>query len=1582
MRGTPKDGNLRSSELLEARLTGYDGNVRELTYEWTNGLGTYLYVYNSHNMYYINNTDGEIEIYNSKIKSSTNMAGRSYKDTFSGVGYCWASIYGSNTGGSGQSISDNNAYNGTITVKVKDKNGNVIAQDSHTGTVTQSGYWWNQSYKYNGIIDHSLQADMDNVTIGLFEGDKRNVKDLLGESAILHITCVESTVSQGKIVSGENNIKLTTESGDYYITGTKAGTSTDSNGDAQVNLTIKKNTCKFHEKTSGTATTTVYVFKKPTTSTTAYTLTLTGNLDDRCRYFIDGKEGVKQDDGTILFDGLKPNTQYMVEVRAEYKDENKNTKYAYAYVYDTTKPIYTGTVEVYLDGTYDSATHTVSGGTKIDLTEVTDKTNQTNTLFAKAQGSNEFIELAHKSTGTYSNILDTGLYNIYYEADESTIVDSQILTMHQADRTRYLFYNSVTYKVDDTDFSYSTHLTDTKVDVIKDTPTKDGYYFAGWKDEKDGEIYKSNEVLTTDISRPYILTAQWEKGVDVYVNITIDHFAKNNGGHNNEDVKHNVSFDLMSRPVNGTATNQDYSDVFDKPIDILWDGNDNTFSSDTFDATRDYIAETKDLTIYTAKAPVLKNAAKGYEYSVEIAKPQYEIIGLTQTPDENGNITLDVQLRYDPKNANFTFKVELDEESKELVEQHPEYKPSAVHIKVLSWYTKDYVGAKHTLEKDNWHHISQHHDTFVTLNLDKNCEATGSYPVWMYNTDKTEYYHYRIKVVSYILENGREIFTNDVADKKDEQYITTYDRYLATIEANNGDNPSPEKTKLDGAHFNTANNAQKGEVKGIIHINTHTITFEPNGGQFSDGTTENKSVDKLIEAPDLSPYTPTKNGGYTFMGWYLGDESGNVTNETIKQGDNLTKDITVRALWKDPLTIKGTTYVAGYYHLDDNKDELRTIPENERTHHVTVYLQKLLPNGYAETIDSQMMNIGYNDMSMDDVDKPMGSATYEFANVPDDGHTYRVLIQNPNYTDKYQNEPDSINPTTYTDFDKKYYTEEEQNSFIAVFGDTEPTVADVNLFLEFEPTNFKLKYKVDATRINSGFRPSNTEVLVLFNDKGLVNPQEWPVISQMYKDDKLVGNDTKLDASGIGNDSEPVWIHKPDGHTLYDYSVKLKDYTINGTKTQYDANSAPFYVYYNGSARYSATNTNPKNQTQLLTIELRPRRYVVTFNLNFTETDSDHITGMDNYYSGIEDSKRVFTALHLWSYETDFSDAIPKRDGYEFLGWYDKDGNEVTKVEADVAENVTVTAKWRKAVTVTFHANNEDIDYDIFRKYYEYGVSFEDDKKSFSLNENETLDSFYDIPEYEYSTHNKYIFKGWYLDKDNNNDSRPITFNEVYTEDTDVYAHWIVTGTVEKDANDSKITSYGGSYPGYDLIGVQIRQAQNDSVQHYGEVASGLRFVTILSEDVYKQVNALNAQNANGAEYGYALAKTATAEKYCGNTENYEIEYKAENVNGVDTTTSYKYVSNVKCSGVKDHFNSNKYRLYTAVVTFKNKEGDALIEAQAQKLLARSYIRYTDANGLLRTHYNNYTSGSHTFGTYSGCSASYAEAFELINPVG
>ena len=79
-------------------------------------------------MYGINNTDGEIEIYNSdkNVRGSQNMAGRTYDGTFKGTGYAWSAIYGA-------SVSSED-LEGVITVKVYDKNGELLATDSHEGT--------------------------------------------------------------------------------------------------------------------------------------------------------------------------------------------------------------------------------------------------------------------------------------------------------------------------------------------------------------------------------------------------------------------------------------------------------------------------------------------------------------------------------------------------------------------------------------------------------------------------------------------------------------------------------------------------------------------------------------------------------------------------------------------------------------------------------------------------------------------------------------------------------------------------------------------------------------------------------------------------------------------------------------------------------------------------------------------------------------------------------------------------------------------------------------------------------------------------------------------------------------------------------------------------------------------------------------------------------------------------------------------------------------------------------------------------------------------------------------------------------
>ena len=75
-----------------------------------------------------------------------------------------------------------------------------------------------------------------------------------------------------------------------------------------------------------------------------------------------------------------------------------------------------------------------------------------------------------------------------------------------------------------------------------------------------------------------------------------------------------------------------------------------------------------------------------------------------------------------------------------------------------------------------------------------------------------------------------------------------------------------------------------------------------------------------------------------------------------------------------------------------------------------------------------------------------------------------------------------------------------------------------------------------------------------------------------------------------------------------------------------------------------------------------------------------------------------------------------------------------------------------------------------------------------------------------------------------------------------------------------------------------------------------------------------------------------------------------------------------------DHFNASKYRIYSLVVTYDNLSPELIADAIKQPVVARSYIRYTDANGLLRTYYNDYSGTS----TYKGCSTSYSKVKDFI----
>lgn len=348
------------------------------------------------------------------------------------------------------------------------------------------------------------------------------------------------------------------------------------------------------------------------------------------------------------------------------------------------------------------------------------------------------------------------------------------------------------------------------------------------------------------------------------------------------------------------------------------------------------------------------------------------------------------------------------------------------------------------------------------------------------------------------------------------------------------------------------------------------------------------------------------------------------------------------------------------------------------------------------------------------------------------------------------------------------------------------------------------------------------------------------------------------------------------------------------------------------------------------------------------------------------------------------TEKTPVKDGYGFIGWkyettdIDEETTYGELAKDDTVSEITLVAQWAET-KVYFHSNldgkSTEESKDIFRTY-----TYSDSSHKITDGK---IAQFYDIPSVKANTA---VFAGWYYQ-----DGTPMKFSDTFAGETHLFAHWISVESVNKTADDTKETSQN-TYGGFDLFGTQIRNSDGDenypggieSTEAYSN--SGLRFVTSVNESLIEQISNLSDTSL---KYGYVLARTDTAKKFAGNQADYKLEYKDKNVNGVDTTDSYKYISNVDCTSKvggldgkvpSDHFNNeyDTYRIFSLVVTYdKSSTPEKLEKAKSSDVVARSYIRYTDANGLLRTYYNDYTGNSNVFG---GCSTSFKTVYDLMNP--
>ena len=1210
MRGDVDD--LRSSELLEVQVEGYDGNPRELTYKWTSSLGTYLYVYNSHNMYGINNTDGEREIYNSAKKinkknmtGSTSMAGRTYDKTFKEVGFAWASVYGADI--------ETGQLNGTVTVEVFDKSGKSLGTGSYTN-----------------FKDHNLDKDLDNVVIGLFEGDRMDARDLLGQSGVVHITCSASIVSSAVVENGSEyieveKVEVDRNTNEYYVKGIKAGTN-EKSGDAKLSISIKKEYCKFHAYTSGNAEPVVYVFKKPKTSTTTTTLTLVSDIDNRCEYFINGNKGEEQTDGTILFTGLTPNTNYTVEVRAKY-DDNGKTKYVYGYVDDTTKPVYKAAVKTYLDGviTDISAIH----GADVDLylveKSIADKVNVTPEEIAENS-----IELINNGTGTYEATVENGTYYPYHlENGAYHIARSYKLIIQNANAELHLHHYSVNYDTNGGAFKAGEEVAKEiypSMDAVKATsnvPVRDGYVFAGW--EYDGKLISSGAEITSSISAPITLVAKWEKEVNVTINVVIDHEFNIDGGVGvdpNPD-RSDLVVDFLEMKKGEPAfieTGDKLNFTKDKVTDEK--GNEKAYS---------YELKDEHISKYTSNGYTYTGLLETSAFGVAVSKSGYDVESVTKTQDDDGNWTIDINLVCKPDDFDVAFSVEMEKDvPKELY-------PDAVIVKVAYWNE----------DLKEWKIISQQESTGtvtkpgVRVDIDPETgKGYGSYPVWKYDSDK-EAYGYRAVVTGFIYDGSTIIVPTEKDHTKDDNtVVVTYTdgNYTATM----GDIADGKKfsTSLNGAYYNDATNAQQGTLHGVISVEKYDVTFDAQGGTNAEGKDVAKQVYRV---PLLDGYKPTMEN-HNFLGWYKDKEC------TIPAVENelLTADITLYAKWDKILN--GTLIVDGYYTIDDKQVAVNMV---DRAKYALVELEEITSDG-TYNIAGQVVEIVWEEGKH--FSEP---AAYEFKNLDPD-KTYRIDVYLINYIGAYQNS------TTVINGNGDIHDDYNANDFKAVYTAESQWETFVNTYLHFEPASYFQPVEVDTTLIGADLRPKNTLVQIWYKATGTDNA--YQVISQHTVEPFGINVGIGADGMDDGYYGYLVWNSLYEG-SLYNYQAYLDK--VEGKAVS----EWPVSVVYGEPSRYSPLNNAA---TGTLQIKLVPNRYDIIFNANYT----------------VDGKEVVTHDVHTWSYDTAITYVPVREGYVFHGWYSNPEctGEPVTVIDKTVAEHTNLYAKWTERTDLDLAVKHVDKD--------------------------------------------------------------------------------------------------------------------------------------------------------------------------------------------------------------------------------------------------------------------------------------------------
>lgn len=852
------------------------------------------------------------------------------------------------------------------------------------------------------------------------------------------------------------------------------------------------------------------------------------------------------------------------------------------------------------------------------------------------EGDGTYIPLKKTADGTYTaKVEDNGTYVVYSKVGEGEyepVHGHKVIIFNQDGSSECMHY-TVSYDTaggiwaegDDPGTTMG-HLGEEFYATDK-VPTMEGNRFLGWEDQ-DGNRYAPGAAITHSADRQVVLTALWEKTVNVTVNVTIDHNSAVSSGVDHSDTKDTVTLQVMHTDEVG------YNHLVDT-ITLTVDEHGNyTYA---FDAD-------KDITTYTMPAGLatLSDLQKG-AYTVSVTKSHYET-QVTSVTDEEGNIAVSVVLTYVPTYFDMDFDVVVDEW--ESVPQ--ELRPTAVNVKLLLWgYDED--------GELGWHILSQQEgeNPPISVVLDPETgRGTGFYSVWKYwptDDDSNPPYYYRVAVTSYLMADGTLV---PAASEDTVRYMGGVYTGTVTIQpqGNLPDYPAGADTALEGTHYDDTILQQDSRPTVNVAVKPFTVTFDA-----GDGAVNGEAVLRLpnqYRYPDIAGYVAVcREGEHAFDCWL--DENGEPAVNMV--GQLLTGNVTYTARYKENITLIGNVTVDATYELDGETVYIDTI---DRAQVVQVVLQKKVGDVYND-VAAYPVTIVYGEGAKE------GVGSYVFTDLPNDGTRYRVQVLTLNYAAQYDNNADGLYAETETE----------------VPVDELLAAAQVDAYLDLSPETYQQFVNVDASQIHPDLRPTGALVQILYRDLGDSHP--YKVITQHT----MAPGGIAVPMNGAsGQGAEYVWNWHTDG-TLYEYQAQIAKMYGNDVVGAYTKEGTPFSADLPYTIQYGRANnyvTQSETDGVALSATLVPKEYPVILDLNLGDDPDTPVYGLEHFM--LDDGKggEYYAYMHTWSYGGHFI-ASPYREGYVFKGWVSSNENDVyitdtntIHVGTTLAQSVTLVARWEK----------------------------------------------------------------------------------------------------------------------------------------------------------------------------------------------------------------------------------------------------------------------------------------------------------------